>query len=502
MDAHKELLAKDLPTNLDQIKQKLGRSPDLVMKPMRSWQGWEGALVYVDGLTDSSSIHHIIVDFLVSEKQPVQAAQAESDEDLLSYIKHSVLALGEVTQIYDMAALLNRILSGEAVLLLDQCQGALSISAEGWKERAVSEPNSQVVVRGPMESFTENIRTNTALIRRKIKDPQLWYVGRQIGTVTQTNVAVMYLNNIAQQSIVDEVLKKLDAIDIDGILESGYIEEFIQEERYSPFPTVYNTERPDTVAAALLEGRVAILVDGTPFVLLVPALFVQFFQSAEDYYQRSDISTLLRLLRYVSFFITMLAPSIYIAITTFHQEMLPTGLLINLAAQREGVPFPAFVEALLMEITFEILREAGVRMPKTVGQAVSIVGTLVIGQAAVDAGIVSAAMVIIVSITAIASFVIPTTNMSISVRILRFGLMGLAASFGLLGILLGMILLVLHLNTLSSFGVPYMQSFAPFYWENQKDTIFRFSWTKMIKRPRATGKRNLVRQKPAPDSNK
>lgn len=386
--------------------------------------------------------------------------------------------------------------------MLENCAQCLAIGAEGWKDRTVSEPTSQGVVRGPMEAFTENIRTNTALIRRKIKSPQLWLVGRSIGSVTQTNVAVMYLNEIAEKSLVDEVFRRLDKIDIDGILESGYIEEFIQESSYSPFPTVYNTERPDTIAAGLLEGKVAILVDGTPFVLLVPALFIQFFQSAEDYYQRADVSTLLRLLRYVSFLITMLAPSAYIAITTFHQEMLPTGLLINLAAQREGVPFPAFVEALLMEITFEILREAGVRMPKTVGQAVSIVGTLVIGQAAVEAGIVSPVMVIVVAITAISSFVIPAVNLSISVRMIRFVLMGLAASFGLLGILLGIILLVLHLNTLQSFGVPYMQSLAPFVWEDQKDTLFRFPWRQMKKRPLATGSRNLVRQGKQPERSK
>ncbi|WP_141506368.1 spore germination protein [Paenibacillus luteus] len=497
-----KLLSKHLEENVDEIKQRLGNSEDLIVKSMTGLQGWHGMLVYIDGLTDSTIIHHSILDFLMSENQAAVQDSAMSGSDTLHYIKETVLAAGEVTVINHYDKLFLNLLSGVAILLLEDCEECLAIAAEGWKDRNVSEPTSQGVVRGPMEAFTENIRTNTALIRRKIKDPQLWLVGRCIGSVTQTNVAVMYLNEIAEKSLVDEVFRRLDKINIDGILESGYIEEFIQESSYSPFPTVYNTERPDTIAAGLLEGKVAILVDGTPFALLVPALFVQFFQSAEDYYQRADVSTLLRLLRYVSFLITMLAPSVYIAITTFHQEMLPTGLLINLAAQREGVPFPAFVEALLMEVTFEILREAGVRMPKTVGQAVSIVGTLVIGQAAVDAGIVSAVMVIIVSITAISSFVIPAVNISISVRMIRFGLMGLAASFGLFGILMGVILLVLHLNTLKSFGVPYMQSLAPFVWEDQKDTLFRFSWKNMRTRPLGTGLRNLVRQKKAPDPTK
>lgn len=482
-----------LMSNLSFIRASLGNSQDLVIKELNNDNGLQAALVYMDGLTDSTIINHLILDYFMSEEQ---TASHKSGNRLL-YLKNAVLAVGETVTINEWDPLFYQLLSGWAILLLADSSEAICIAAEGWKDRNVSEPTSQVVVRGPMEAFTENIGTNRALIRRKIKDPQLWTEGMDIGKITKTAISVMYLRNIADEKIVQEVRKRLGEINIDGILESGYIEELIQDTALTPFATIYNTERPDTIAAGLLEGRVAILVDGTPFVLLVPALFIQFFQSAEDYYQRADISTLLRMLRFVAFMITLLAPSLYIAITTFHQEMLPTSLLINLAAQREGVPFPAFIEALAMELTFEILREAGVRMPKTVGQAVSIVGTLVIGQAAVDAGIVSAAMVIIVSITAISSFVIPATSMSISVRMIRFVLMGLAASFGLFGILLGYILLVLHLNSLQSFGIPYMQSFSPFVWSNQKDTLFRLPWTKMRTRAVATAEKNLVRQRPS-----
>lgn len=488
-------LSQSLKENMKTVQQSLGGSQDLIVKEMTGGQGWHAALVYMDGLADAQVIHQAVLDFLMSDDRAGLAATIDSSGgSRLYYLKDAVMAAGEVSVIQQMDDLLLNLLSGQAILLLEGYKECLCIGAEGWKDRNVGEPTSQNVVRGPMEAFTENIRTNTALLRRKIKDPQLWLIGRQIGSVTRTNVAVMYINSIAEPGLVQEVFRRLDRIDIDAILESGYIEELIQDRTLSPFPTVYNSERPDTIAAGLLEGRVAILVDGTPFVLMVPALFVQFFQSAEDYYQRADISSLIRMLRYIAFLITMLAPSIYIAITTFHQEMLPTGLLINLAAQREGVPFPAFIEALLMEVTFEILREAGVRMPKTVGQAVSIVGTLVIGQAAVDAGIVSAAMVIVVSITAISSFVIPAVSMSISVRMIRFPLMGLAASFGLFGILLGVILVVLHLSVLQSFGVPYMQSFAPYVSTNQKDTLFRFPWSMMTRRPLETGRRNLIRQ--------
>lgn len=479
-------LLHSVDANLQVIKRSLGNSSDLIVKEMTSMPLGRGVLLYMDGLADSVIIHHAIQDFMLFELPvgtPLSALSATDAGARIRFLLKRVITAGDLSIVTGFDNVYASLLSGEAVLMVEQCNEALSLAAEGWKDRNVSEPTNQSVIRGPMEAFTENIRTNTALIRRKIKNNQLWLHEMQIGKVTKTNVAVMFVEGIAEQSLVDTVMSRLKAIQIDGILESGYIESFIQDKKLTPFPTVFNTERPDSVAAGLLEGRVAIIVDGTPFVLLVPSLFVQFFQSAEDYYQRSDISSLLRLLRYISFLITMLAPSVYIAITTFHQEMLPTNLLINLAAQREGVPFPAFIEALLMEITFEILREAGVRMPKTVGQAVSIVGTLVIGQAAVDAGIVSAAMVIIVSITAISSFVIPAVNFSIAVRMIRFPLMALSASFGLLGILFGLILLALHLSTLSSFGVPYLQSIAPFRSQDQKDVFVRRSWPFMKLRP-------------------
>jgi spore germination protein KA len=304
----------------------------------------------------------------------------------------------------------------------------------------------------------------------------------------------VYIKEVANDKIVEEVHKRLDNIDIDGILESGYIEELIQDETFTPFPTMINTERPDIVAAGLLEGRIAILVDGTPFALLLPALFVHFFQASEDYYQRFDIGTLLRMLRYLSFFLTLLVPSVYVAATTFHQEMLPTPLLISLAAQREGVPFPAVVEAMMMEVTFEILREAGVRMPRAVGQAISIVGALVLGEAAVQAGIVSPVMVIVVSITAISSFVSPTFNMAIATRIIRFIFMLLAATFGLYGIAVGLLAMALHLCSLRSFGIPYMSPMAPLIAADQRDTIIRFPHWAFFKRPRLINQKDMTRQ--------
>jgi len=481
-----------LQAHIDKIMQELGHSPDVVVRPMR-WQGRSIAVLYVEGLAEPRFLHDAVLAPLTEERSDGSSAAANADP--LGCLTGEILRAGDVAVVDVPEDMLEVLLTGEALILVDGDPRAVRVNVAGIDERPVGEPLTQTVVRGPMEAFTENLQKNTALIRRRIKSPKLRMEARTIGAMTRTNVAILYLSGVAREGVVAEVLGRLDKIDIDGILESGYIEEFIQDKTFTPFPTVYNSERPDSIVAGLLEGRVAIVVNGTPFVLLVPGLFAHFFQSPEDYAQRFDISTLTRFMRYVSFLIALLAPSMYIAVTTFHQEMLPTSLLINLASQREGVPFPAFIEAMLMEITYEILREAGIRMPRTVGQAVSIVGTLVIGQSAVQAGIVSAVMVIIVSITAISSYVLPSGSLSISVRMLRFLFMALAASFGLWGIFLGIIGLAFHLCKLTSFGVPYMASLAPFVAEDQKDTLFRFPWPRMRTRPIDANPKNIVRQR-------
>ncbi|WP_231597633.1 spore germination protein [Bacillus sp. SA1-12] len=492
----------NLTDNLENIKKTLGNSSDIVIRDFHS--GNNGnihlGIIYTEGLVNKTFVQDFILETLMVEIRETNLNPTMTNSaNLFDIIKSHSLPIGEIKEFSDFQTLFFHVLSGDTIILIDGFQKGLALSTKGWTDRGVQEPTSQTVVRGPKDGFSETLRTNTALIRRRIKDPNLWLETKQIGEKTHTDVAIMYLKGVVNEKTVTEVRNRLDRIKIDAILESGYIEEFVQDEVYTPFPTVFNTERPDTVAAAILEGRIAILVDGTPFVLLVPALLVHFFQSSEDYYQRADIGTLIRLLRYLSFFLALLTPSAYIAVTTFHQEMLPTPLLISLAAQREGVPFPAIVEAVMMEFTFEILREAGVRMPRAVGSAISIVGALVIGQAAVEAGIVTATMVIVVSLTAISSFVSPSFNMGIAVRILRFGFMILAATFGLFGIILGLIVMVLHLNSLRSFGIPYLAPSAPFILKDQKDNITRFPLWALFARPRLISQKDTEREKtPSP----
>ncbi|NHW36694.1 spore germination protein [Paenibacillus aceris] len=492
-------ISSDSTLNIEQIKITFGDSADL--KTGELYLELEAdckiGFAYLEQMVHRTLFQDIMNGLTAKSAEFIEGIETGFYE-LPDLMKNVLQTFGEVITISDYKEVCYRILSGETVLFVENYPQVLSVNTSSEEQRSVEEPMTQSVVRGPRDGFTESIGTNISLIRKRIKSPNLWLESMTIGRVTQTTVSIMYIHGIANDKIVNEVRQRLARIDIDGILESGNIEELIQDETFTPFPTVYNTERPDVISAGLLEGRVAILVDGTPFVLEAPVLFTQFFQSAEDYYQRAEFATLIRILRYMCFFISLMAPSFYIAMTTFHQELVPSSLLFNLAAQREGIPFPAFVEALLMEVTFEILREAGVRLPKTVGQAVSIVGALVIGQGAVDAGLVSPAMVIVVAITAIANFVIPAFSMGIPIRIIRFILMIFAATFGLFGITVGLIAMVQHLCSLRSFGVPYMSPMAPFVLADQKDTILRLPQWGLFSRPRFISQRNIIRENNAP----
>ena len=357
-----------------------------------------------------------------------------------------------------------------------------------FEKRAIEIPAAERVIRGPREGFVEALGVNTSLIRRRIKSPDLKLISMEIGRYTKTKVVIAYIEGIADKTLIEEVNTRLKRIDIDGILESGMIEEFIEDNPYSPFPQVLATERPDVVTANLLEGRAAILVDGTPFSMVIPTTLYSLLQASEDYYARFIMATAVRWLRYLFVVISLLLPSLYVAVITYHHEMVPTTLLISMAASREQVPFPALVEALMMEVTFEALREAGLRLPQQVGSAVSIVGALVIGEAAVSAGIVSAPMVIVVSITGIASFTIPRFPLAFALRMLRFPMILLAGTLGLLGIMLGIITIVIHLCTLRSFGVPYLSPMAPMKTQDLKDVLIRAPWWRLKTRPHLTGK--------------
>jgi spore germination protein KA len=488
-------ILRDYQQNISRIKEEVGNSTDINIREFKI-SAHKGALVYVDGLASSEAIADYILETVMETVVP------DDPVDILQFMIDKTMALGNVKTIENWNQVYDSLLSGDTVIFLQGCNKGISGETKGWERRAISEPTTQLSIRGPKDSFTETLRTNTALIRRRIKSPNLRVDAMKIGSVSQSDIAIMYIKGIANEKIVGEVKERLERIDLDSILGSGYVEQLIEDQTWTTFPTTYHSERPDVVTSHLLEGRIAIVVDGTPFVVTVPAIFIQFFQAPDDYYSRFDISTGIRILRILAFLIAVIGPSVYIAATTFHQEMIPTTMAIAIAAQRENVPFPAFVEALIMEVTFEILREAGLRLPRAVGQAVSIVGALVIGQAAVQAGFVSPVMVIVVSITAIANFSTPVFAMAIAARLIRFVLMGLATMLGFYGIMLGIMFMSIHLCSLRSFGIPYMMPLAPFNIHNQQDAFVRFPIWAMKNRPMFISKGNVTRtgenQKPGP----
>lgn len=486
-------LTAELKLNLEQMEQIFAKCSDVVHRDFYLGQAIKVALFYVDGLADKKLIEDTLVRTL--QQAPAELARdlAERSQDLTAVMER-IMPLTDVAVCDNLAAAVKHILNGDTVLLLDGYKKALALSTRSWEHRSIDEPITESVVRGPRESFIESLRANTSLIRRRLKTPSLKMEIICLGRYTMTNVVIAYIEDLADPAVVREVHQRLERIQIDGVLESAYIEELIEDNPTSPFPQIDHTERPDKVVAALLEGRVGILVDNTPFALIVPTIFVQFLQSSEDYYERYYLASFLRLARFVALNIALLLPALYVAVSTFHQEMLPTNLLVKLASQREGIPFPAVVEALILELTFELLREAGVRLPRPVGQAVSIVGALVIGEAAVSASLVSPAMVIVVAMTGISSFAIPSFAMAITLRLLRFIMLILAGTLGLYGIMLGLLVILVHLNNLRSFGVPYLAPVAPAHFGDFKDVFVRVPRWAMDSRPSQIGYRDPIRQ--------
>jgi len=503
MELHDRQLDSDLQSNLQQLMRILDDCSDVVYREFApAGDGHPGlALVFVDGLVDKTLVSDQIMHSLMLDAPLVRPGDQFTGDGAFKMIRERLLPYQQMMETGNLGRVIDAVLAGETVLLVDGCARALINDVKGWEMRSITESQTEIVIRGPREAFVESIRVNTSLLRRKIKNPNLKIEALKLGRVTKTDLAVAYIKGIANEKLVAEIKERLSRIEIDAILETGYIEELIEDSPRSPFPTVGHTERPDKAAAQLLEGRAAVLVDGTPHVLTVPFLFIESLQFPEDYYERWVVSSAVRLLRLVFLMVSLVLPSFYVAVVTFHHELLPTPLLLSLAAQREAIPYPAVFEVLIMELSFEVLREAGVRLPRQVGQAVSIVGALVVGLAAVQAGLVAAATVIIVALTGIASF---TTYYStgFAIRFLRFPLLVLAGSLGLYGLLCGLLALLIHLASLRSFGVPYLSPAAPFHPGEQKDMAIRVPWWAMLYRPRLAGTANPRREtaglEPAP----
>ncbi len=488
MDGERKIsISKDIETNLKIIKETLIDCDDIVYRPITvgKTQKYNLAIIYTDGLADKELVSNFALEPLLHEAREEEPSPNRVKYNLYDLIKKANLAITEIGEVETLNEVVDKVLIGETVLLINNYEKVMVLSSRGWPMRGVNEPQIETVVRGPRDGFNETLKVNTSLIRRRIRDPKLKVKNMQLGVRSKTDVALMYIEDIVDGDILKEVNKRLKSIKIDAILESGNIEHLIEDNRFSPFPQCQSTERPDAVAAGIYEGRVAIVVDNTPFALMVPSTVNTLLQSPEDYYDRWLISSLIRLIRYFAMAVALLFPALYIAMTAYHPGMLPTQLAIYVAATRVTVPFPAFVEAFIMEGTIELLREAGARLSGPIGTTIGIVGGLVIGQAAVEAGIVSPLMVIIVAVTTISSFVIPNYSFATGFRFIRFIIMALAAVLGLYGIMLGLILLASHLVTLKSFGVPYTNPFTNIGRSliDLKDSFIKIPIKDMTRRP-------------------
>lgn len=479
-------LSSSLQQNMETFKTVLGSPQDLLIRSFFIGNtNHSCAIIAIDGLANSDMLDTQVLRHIQLMISTASKMVPTEPDEIVQMLYEEVLSVVEISRASDLTKTLESILSGDTALFVDGSAEVIIIDSKGWKTRSIEEPVSEGLVRGPRDGFTESIRDNTVHIRRRIKDPNLRFEGSVLGRRSRTDVIIAYIDNIVDPELLNEVRRRISTIDVDEVEESGFIEQWIEDDFLSPFPQVHNTERPDKVSGALFQGRIAVLVDGTPMVLILPVTIGLLLHSPEDYYERWIVGTLARLLRYLAAFLAVYSPAFYIALVTFHPGLIPSDLAFSIAATRDGVPFPAFVEAIMMVTTMELLQEAGLRLPKPIGQTVGIVGGLVIGDAAVSAGIVSPVMVIVVALTAIASFAIPAYHLAIAFRMIRFFAMFMAGIFGIYGVVLSLIVIMIHLSNLTSIGYPYLAPLAPQMPRDWKDMILRAPVTFLKTRPDA-----------------
>lgn len=466
-------LGKDIEEKISNIKQILNNNMTIVYREFENNENVKFCAVYDSTMCSSEIISKDIIKPILSSK----SLKKPENNDLCSILAKQILIASKYKLTSDLSDVIDSVLEGDLVLFIDKTTEGLIIEAKGYSKRSISEPSTQKVVKGPKDAFTEDIDTNISLLRRRLPDKNFRINIKKVGTISKTNVAVCYIEGLAPIKILDEVNKRLSNIDIDGILESNYIDELINDYPISIFRTIGNTERPDSVASKLLEGRIAIICNGSPFVLTIPFLFVEYFQKSEDYYTNYLLGSINRLLRIIGFILTISMPAVYIAITNYHQEMIPTNLAISIAIARKGVPFPNYIELLLYLFLFEIIRESAQRIPDSVGQIIGLLGALVIGESAVIAKLVSVPLLIIVSLTGLTSFMI--IELKGTILVIRLAFIFFAMVLGLYGYIFALCGLVYYLISLRSFGVPYLLNSNVIDPENIKDTIIRAPWSFM-----------------------
>lgn len=469
---NQQKITNQLTTNIATLQATFKEDSDFTIRHFRLAGQFPGALIYLNSIVDNDVINQDILRPIMrkSNQQPIDKI---NEKNVKKIIFEETIYQSEGSEEDNFVKIIENILRGQTVVLIDTIKRAFLLDTFKISERSISEPETERVIRGPKDCFIESLSTNISLLRYRLPFPDLRIKSFEIGSMTKSRVALCYIEGLATDALIQEVEDRLNGISIDRILDASYIEEQIQDNPRSPFPQIKLTERPDAAVGNLVEGRAAIIVDGSPFVLIAPATLMQFMQSPADYNEKYLLSSFTRLLRVFSLILSLTIPSLYVAAISFHPELIPTRFAVAITSGRTGVPFPLIIEIFIMEIAMEILREATVRMPKQVGGTIGIVGVLVIGQAAVEAGFVSPLTIVIVALTTIASYAVPSYSLATSIRMLRFPMLIMTGFLGFYGFIISWIIISNHLLSLQSFGIPYMNPLAPANWGDMKDSIIR-----------------------------
>lgn len=464
-----EKIDTNINTIIDKIKKMNGNSCDITTRIFKL-KNTNVAYIYLESVSSDDKIS----DFLSrSISTDIKYKKINIFENIFNYLTNTIPSSKmQVIETYE--DLFYFLASGFTCIIIDGYNKAITFETKASLDRGVTESTSEQIVRGPKDSFTENHMINVGLIRKRIKDPNLFITEKIVGRRTKTKVSLAYINDIVKEEHIKQIKNILNNIDVDGVLDAGNIREYLNRNQKSSFPKILSTERPDIACSSLLDGKIVLMVENSPIMLIMPTVLVDFIHSPEDYYQNPINVSITRILRFISFFLTILTPAIYIALITFNHEIIPDKLLVSLNTQRQGVPFPTAIEIIILSITFEILRESDIRLPNSMGTAVSIVGALVLGDAAVAAGIVSPITVIVVAFTSISGLLFSDIDMVNGIRVWRALFILMSALMGLIGIVIAGLILLIHLCSLESLGTPYLAPFSPFNMQSQKNSLLLF----------------------------
>ena len=485
-------VSANLRENEKYLRNRLENCSDILIRPMRLGDKHkvDCLMVYIEVAVSNMMLDDSALGKMINHFWEI------SPEDIQEFVRHNSLGIADVKKLENLDESIDAMLAGNAVFFIDGYDKAMKISSKGYPSTGVMEAESEKVLRGSREGFSDSVKSNSALVRKRLRDTRLKVEEYKIGVRSHTLTQVLYMDDLVHERLLEEVKERLEEFQIDGILDSGMLEQLTEDVWYSPFPQYQTTERPDRAVQEILNGKVVILCDNSPEALILPGNFSSFMESSEDWYHRFEMASFLRILRYLAVIMATVLPGLYLAVIRFHTQILPSALILSFAEAREGVPFSSVVELIFLELAFELIREAGVRVPGSLGNAIGIVGGLVIGQAAVEANLVSPIVVMIVALTALGSMTVPNEEFAAAFRLVKYGFLILGGYLGIYGIVLGVYLVIGHLAGLISFGIPYL---VPFIKKEQKGSrgegVLRVPLRKRVLRPLYAREEQKIRLK-------